>query len=329
VNTLPYPSHWRVPAPIAWEAFKAEFLPQYLPPQRAKATCKKMAHVVDLVDRLLGKEPTTAVFTPAFVSQFIASRPAKNSVNTTISELACLRTICTYAQGMGYLDISPFRMRKRWLRPAPAKVEIQFHSREDIAAVMTQAAREVARKKGWAQWRARRVEALIAVAAYTGMRKMEALCLKVEDIDLPQRIIRIVSRDENRLKTDRSAQPVPIPPELAQILANWLPRTLSEWAFPNATHNGPWTGGSPGYQPLHRLKRIAKRAGVEGFTFLSLRHSWATHAEFWGLSDTMIQRVMRHTTTRTQAKYRHADLTNMREKTDSISFKPTEGHHGS
>lgn len=50
-----------------------------------------------------------------------------------------------------------------------------------------------------------------------------------------------------------------------------------------------------------------------GFTWRSLRHSWATHAESrWGLGEAAIQRVLRHTRPLTQRRYRHADAANLR-----------------
>ena len=59
---------------------------------------------------------------------------------------------------------------------------------------------------------------------------------------------------------------------------------------------------------------------MPGVTFQLLRHSWATHAEsLWGLSEPLIQRMLRHTTERTQRHYRHADLDNLR-RGEGISF---------
>ena len=91
--------------------------------------------------------------------------------------------------------------------------------------------------------------------------------------------------------------------------------------FPNTYRTAPWTGGSPGHKPLDRIKRLGQRAGAENFTILSLRHSWATMAEtLWGLSDLQIMRILRHTNTRTQVGYRHADLPNLRAAVKDITF---------
>jgi integrase len=94
------------------------------------------------------------------------------------------------------------------------------------------------------------------------------------------------------------------------------------WLFPSITGSSNWKGGCPGTKPLDRLHDVAKRAGVEGgMTFLSLRHSWATHAEYHGYGPALIQRVLRHTTEQTAAKwYRHADLPNLIERCAGFDF---------
>ena len=238
--------------------------------------------------------------------------------------------------------MSPFRLRKTWIRRV-APQRKQHHTREEIARVLALMRRDIDRKTSWAQWRARRLYALCATVAYTGLRAKEAHFLRTEDVDLAERMLFIRPRSGNRLKTERSAQPVPIPEALVPILAEWMPHlVLPEvrpcdadaprpranpqgvrdpgWMFPNAYRTGPWRGGPAGCRPIDRMKAMGRRAGVEGFTFQSLRHSWATHAEFWGLSDLQIARVLRHTNTRTQDHYRHADGENLRASVNGIGF---------
>lgn len=328
--------------PIPFADFKPELLGLYEPPQRAKATYAKMRQTLEILAGLVGNG-TTADLSPALITRFIQARPAGTNPNTTIGLLRNVRAVCNYAVERGYLRANPMSCRKTWLRPVATGGK-QHHGADEIARVLDLARRDIARKKAgsWAQWRARRLYALAATVAYTGVRKMEALRLRAEDIDIPGRMIHIVERGGSLLKTEGSAQPVPMPDALAAILAEWLPflalpeaaeppsgegspggprRPDPGWVFPNAYRTLPWTGGSPGQKPLDRLKRLGKRAGVEGFTFLSLRHSWATHAEsLWGFSEAMIQRVLRHTDRQTQQHYRHADPANLRAAVKGLSF---------
>jgi integrase len=314
--------------PIPFAQFRDRILALYAPPQRAKATYGGMRHALALVAELVGPDATTAVLNTDLIARFIATRPPGQSNTTTLGQIRSISAACTIAAAEGWIRISPFMVRKRWIRAAKPKPK-KHHSREEIARVLDLMRRDIPRKKGWARWRAWRLYGLASTVAFTGLRKMEALRLKVEDIDLEARVLLVVPRSGSDLKTEASAAPVPIPDALVTVLQQWLPHTQCEWAFPNSTHSGPWVGGSTGYRPLDRMKRLGVRAGVEGFTFLSLRHSFATHAEFWGLSETMIQRILsetmiqrilRHTTTRTQQHYRHADLANMRGQVSGIDF---------
>jgi integrase len=346
VSTLPRefpasePSYWkRADGPIPWDQFTAELLELYAPPLRAKGTFNKMRQVLGLVAGL--GVTSTAELTPPLVARYVASRPPGESSWTTYSMVSALRAACNYAAAQGYCRVSPFALRKHWVRRSDPGRK-RHHSREEIARVLALMKADVGRKGGWPQWRARRLHALASTVAYTGLRKKEALYLRVEDVDFEARMLLVRPRTGNRLKTERSAQPVPIPDALMPVLAGWLPHlTLPEgappanapmpdanprgvrdagWVFPNAYRTGPWVGGMVGYRPLDRMKHLGVRAGVEGFTFQSLRHSWATHAEFWGLSDVMIQRVLRHTNTRTQMHYRHADGDNLRAKVGGVGF---------
>jgi integrase len=310
--------------PIPFQDMAVELLALYEPPMRAKGTYLKMRQALEVADELLGLEATTADLTIPFIGRFVSSRPAGESPYTTFGLLANVRAACIYGFQRGYLKSNPFDFRSvgQWVRRGEPQRRKRHHSLEEIARVLELMSLDVVRKKGWAQWRARRLHALASVVAFTGLRKNEAIGLKVEDVLLDDRIIEVVPRLRNRLKTVASGQPVPIPEALAPILADWLPWTGCEWVFPNAYRSSPWVGGSPGYRPIDRMKRLGQRAGVEGFTFQSLRHSWATHAEWWGISEAMIMRILRHTSVRTQQSYRHADIANMRAAVGGITFGP-------
>ena len=63
------------------------------------------------------------------------------------------------------------------------------------------------------------------------------------------------------------------------------------------------------------------RVGIPRLTWLSLRHSYATHGEsLWQLGDGVIQRVLRHTRPLTQRSYRHPDLVNLRQAVAGITY---------
>jgi integrase len=268
------------------------------------------------------------------VTKIIAGRPPGESPFTTQGILAVVRAICTYAETAGYLRTNPFRLRKmsKWIR-LPKLKDKRCLSREEIRRILDLAARHVAERSGWAQWRARRLLIVIATIAYTGIRRNECLRLEVGDVDLINRVIWIRPHGAGaRLKTAASEQPIPICDALLPYIVEWSLHRLdapvgfampTECRFfvPTLNRKSSWTSGQPGGKALDRLKAVALLAGVQGATYQSLRRAWATHAEYAGLGPAMIQRVLRHTTQRTSEKhYRQADIANMNASVKNFDF---------
>jgi len=280
---------------------------------------------------------STAELTPVLVARFIEARPPDQSRRTLQAILVVLRGVCNQAVINGYLRVSPFALRRvsQWLGRIGPPAEKKHYSRDQIRRVLTLMAQDVQETAGWSQWRARRLYVLTATVAYTGLRASEALFLHATDVKLEARFIALTDRGRaggRRLKTEGSEQPVPIPDALVPILQDWLPHRLDApvdfsipldcpWLFPTLNRRSNWTSGPPGTKPVQRLQDVARRAGVEGLTFLALRHSWATHAEYHGSGPALIQRVLRHTSERTaELWYRHADLPNLIERCAGFDF---------
>lgn len=288
--------------PIAFPRFASEVLLLYSPPIQAPATLVKMRQVLRLFAALPGVSRTSDL-TAARIAAFVAARSGSVCTNTIVGELGYLAAACSYAVEQGWLARSPFASRRLRLREEPP-AGTRHQSLAELARLL--AALKARAAEGW-PWD--RVHVAASVVAHTGLRRTEALTLRVEDLDLAAGVLAVVAR--RRLKTVGSAAPVPVPPGLADVLAAWLPAVGSEWLIPNRRRSGPWTGGNAGYKPLDYLRRAGEAVGVVGVTWLSLRHSWATHAEVWGLGEAEIQRVLRHTRPLTQRRYRHADLANL------------------
>jgi len=292
--------------------WREEVLALYEPPLRAPLTFAAMRTMLGHMETI-GVE-TTADLKPVVVARYIKLLEANGCNGNTIrGRLAYLSAACSYALFAGYLESSPFKFRgpAAWVRKVP-KLRTKPHSIDTIAKVLTHL------RDNAGTWKGGRLYTLACLYAYCGLRRNEALRLKVEDVDLVARIVTIDAR--TRLKTEASAAPVPIPPALAIVLEDWIGRVGSEWLIPGNKLRGPWLGGMLGDRAGEHLKRAAMGIGVNGFTPLSLRHSLATHAEIFGLSAMMLRRVLRHSTEFTSGHYRHADLTNMSRAVDAIDF---------
>jgi integrase len=273
--------------------------------------------------------------TPTLIARYVASRPATNSAHTLKGELSIIRLLCSYAEAQRYVMISPFRLRsmQRWVRPGPPIAQ-RHATRQEIKAVLELMRKDIEARKGWAQWRARRLYAVTATIAYTGLRAYsEALRLYADDLDFDRGMINLVPHGKSkRFKTAMSAQPVPMPPALVPILKDWLAHRLDApkgypmpkecpHLFPTCARKGPWIYGSPTSRAIARLKSVAARAGILDMTFHMLRRSWATHAEYFGVPPGLIQRVLRHTRAETTVThYRKADTANLSESVQKFEF---------
>lgn len=299
-------------SPIPFEDFVARLLACYAEPLRAPATLSKMRQVMSDLAKAPGLS-TTADLTTATVAWWISERSKTVCPNTIDGELGYVAAACAHAVEEGWLARNPCASKRLRVRPEPPAGKTH-HAAADVAKVLAHL-----RGRSGDSWQAYRLYAAASTVAYTGLRRSEALNLHAEDVLLPEGILLVVAR--RRLKTAGAAQPVPLPPRLAEVLSPWLPRCGCAWLFPNGRRTGPWVGGNHGYRPLDRLKAAGEACGVAGFTWRSLRHSWATHAESrWGLGEAAIQRVLRHTRPLTQLRYRHADAANLRAIGERVCY---------
>jgi integrase len=342
------------PTPIGWSRFRAEFLSPYVVGTTcARNTRQTLIQVFDLVEALdlavAGEPPrrieTTADLTPALVARFVADRTAAGLAPSTVRGLLMrLRTVCSYAEQNRYVMISPFRLRKigkiiRVPRPAGKR----HLTAEEVRRVLDLMRSDVEQKRGWAQWRARRLLALTATVALTGLRAMEAQCLWVADLELARRVIDLVPRGPRlpgggvapaRLKTEASAQPVAMPAALVPILEEWLAHRLSRpagfvlpsadripWLFPGVRGLAAWTTGRTSQKPIGRLGAVAKRAGVFPCTWQMLRRTWATRAEALGVPQALITRQARHTDESTTRRwYQQRDVDSLCAAIDGFTY---------
>ena len=314
--------------PVPIDQLIAELKAIYAPGLAAKATWGKLSQVLTEV-KALGVT-STAELTVPFVARYVSSRPPGQSSHTLLSLLSSLRAACSYCESYGYVRISPFKVKRlsKWVRCTPPREHLHL-SRDEIRRILDRLRQDIDERAQWAQWRARRDYAVASIIAFCALRRNECLRLHVTDVDLAGRVIHIVAR--TKLKTAAAAAPVPMPEALVPIMADWLTHRLDgppgavvpdcPWLIPTIDRKHAWLNGPPGGKALDRFKNAARRAGVEGATFQALRRSWATHAEYHGLGPALIQRVLRHTSERTSARwYRKADVPNLTEKVAGMTF---------
>jgi integrase len=289
--------------PLAWSEFSVEVNLVY--GAHAPKTRQRIRQVLREVGALPNVR-TTADLTTATVARYRDAVLARTSNPWTVNGLVSyLRAVCSYAAepAQGYIDRSPFDVprsgRRKLFLPVYETGDKTHHGLTDIGRVFVHLEQLMSSAPGAEkEWRAERLYALFSTVAYTGLRRGEALGLRWEDVDLVHGFLRVRPR-LGPLKTPKSAAPVPCPAPLVPILDRWRDRCGCAWVFPGILRQGPWSN-SNGVRPLDELRAAGEALGIEGLTFLSLRHSWATHSEAWGVTEGQCRRILRHTRPLTQ-----------------------------
>lgn len=305
----------------AYDAFAGAVLGLYCAPIRRPATRRKLAQVLA---EFAGLVETTDELTPAAVAAWLAAHPGR-SARTSYSLLRTFRSAIRAGMALGLVGRDPFAFRapRAWFPAGALEADRprKHHAAASIRRVLDLADAEAAAPGApGARWRAGRLRTLTWTAAYTGARRNEILGLRIEDVDPVAGVVRIRPNDARPLKTARSAAELPLAAPAAERIRRWIPQAGSEWLFPQWRARGPWLSGLHGYRAGDQLVALGERAGVEGLTFQSLRHSFATLAESWGLGELMVQRILRHSRPQTQLHYRHHDLDLMRDAVGRVRF---------
>lgn len=288
--------------------FRDELLAMYRA-SRAPKTAQKMAQVLKMAGALPGVA-TTADLTPTAVAAFATIAAEGRHPNTAATLISFLRRACSYAEGRGALAMNPFTLWPGWVRFIPGRGP-SVHSPTTIGRVLA----DMRSLSGSAE--GGRLHAWACLLAHTGLRRDEALYLRDEDLDRDAGTLEV----RRRLKRPTTRRRLPITPALEEVLADWLPRRPIGWLFPNSRGN-PWSGGSPGYRPIDRLRQAGARSGVPGLTPGSLRHSFATAAATeWAVPPATLQKWMGHTDLRTTLRYYvHLEDRHLREASARIRF---------
>ncbi len=304
------------PTPIPFPQFVAEICGIYGAASE-RATLAKMTQVLGEFGELCSS--TADIGLPSISRWLGTSTCKRRAVMTRRSLLSSFRAACALGARQGYL-VNPFLtwdLDRRLPAPDPEDLDRPWLSRSgpEISRVLRRASCEAL----GANWRARRTRTLVFLLAYTGARAKEILGAQKADVDLDRGVFRIRPNGRRRLKTRASRRDLPIHPELAAVLAGWLPE-CGIWLIPQRSGRGPWFHGTTGYRPLDVVQQLGERVAVDGLTLASFRHSFATLAESWGLSELQIQRWLGHTRPQTQTWYRRKRVSALAETVGRIRY---------
>ena len=259
--------------------------------------CRSKKQRMAVIVEKLGKETLLGKITRADIEKYqeerlaTLSRYSKPLNPATVNrELAVLKHMFTKAVDWKVLDQSPaiavklYREKNRRIRYLSAD---ECRALLDACSSLT-------------------LKQIIILAIYTGMRKSEILGLKWIDINLRERFIELVDQKNGERST------VPLNQTVIDTLRT-IPRRLdSDYVF---------TGAIPG-QPFSDLKRqfekAVSKAGLEGVTFHTLRHTAASHLVMSGVDLPTVSEILRHKSIEMTMRYSHLSPKHKKSAVDAL-----------
>ncbi len=207
--------------------------------------------------------------------------------------LAFLRHVLNRAVRDGKLAVSPMAQVK-FMKESPGR--LRFLSLEEEG--------ELCKAIGpiYAPW--------IRLATLTGMRQMEQFSLRWEHVDLERGILTIPHTKAG------GARYVHLNGEAVAILRKITSWMTSRWVFPSenaGTH----------IDPRHFYARVflptVKRLGLEGVTWHTLRHTFASRLAMAGTTEQEIATCLGHSTTALVRRYAHLSPSHLKGVVERVS----------
>ena len=232
--------------------------------------------------------------TPAILEQAIADLAGKHyAPQTIVHYLKFLRHVFRWAIGRGVIEKSPFASVKLPTVRAGRTRFLSIEEEENLCKAIGQP-----------------YDAWIRLAILTGLRKSEQFGLRWADIDLDRGLITLPHTKSG------AAQYIHLVEEAKAILNSLVPGNTSVWVFPSEnpdTHLDPDNFYGRVYIPA------LKEATLEGVTWHTLRHTFASRLAMNGQAPSTIAALLRHSGTDLVARYAHLSPTHLHRALEGVS----------
>lgn len=224
--------------------------------------------------QMLGQKELSNITAQDLLTVKRALEAAQVKPVTVRSRLSVLRTVLRWCFANELIEAMP-----RFPTLPPAIYEHIVPPSQAELAAMYEVAPDIIRR-------------VIVLGAFMGMRvgPSEMFRLLWQDVDFPQRLVRVPSSEKNKHEPWRE---VPIRDEIMPLMQSWQSR---DYAAGHTTHVVHYRG-----KPVTSVKRswntALKDAGLRAFTPYALRHAFATNLLAAGVDAGTVARLMGHTST--------------------------------
>lgn len=150
----------------------------------------------------------------------------------------------------------------------------------------------------------------VRLAILTGMRQMEQFSLRWEHVDLERGVLTLPNTKAG------GVQYVRLNEEAKRLIQGFIPGNKSVWVFPSEnpdTHVDPRNFYRRVYLPT------VKKIGLEGVSWHSLRHTFASRLAMSGATEGTIATLLRHSGTILVKRYAHLSPSHLQNEVEKVA----------
>jgi integrase len=150
----------------------------------------------------------------------------------------------------------------------------------------------------------------VRLAILTGMRQMEQFSLRWEHVDLERGVLTLPNTKAG------GVQYVRLNEEAKRLIQGFIPGNKSVWVFPS---ENPDTHADPRnfYRRVYLPK--VKDCGLDGVSWHSLRHTFASRLAMSGATEGTIATLLRHSGTVLVRRYAHLSVSHLQAEIEKVS----------
>jgi len=219
------------------------------------------------------------VISAGLVEKFKVSRSMAVSAAGTNRDLAALRMILNYARRQQHIDRNPV-CDVKFLAEGPGNIRIVSHEEQ---GQYVKAASSL-------------VHDVALLIVETGMRPEEVFRLRAEELNLPQRYVKV-----SKGKTRFARRSIPLTESAIEVLRRRLSNAKGPYLFPHRSDPN---------RPLNNIDRghhkAVSDAGIEpGFRLYDFRHTFGSRSAMAGVDLATLKELMGHSSITTTMRYVH------------------------
>ncbi len=140
------------------------------------------------------------------------------------------------------------------------------------------------------------IQDMVIFGLNTGLRSGEIRSLKWESVDLEKNLLTVFAQKTHKIR------PVPINSGARRVLEFWAMGRRNEFVFYNHETGKPFVDLKAGFA------LACRKAGIEGVTWKTLRHTFASRLLDQGVDIVTVQQLLGHSTVLVTMRYTHTNL---------------------